>query len=205
MRRATQISLRLWLLLAMLAGAAGCLGGPAPRDHVYRLQVEPPRSARNAPAFPGTLEVGRVWGNALTRGRPILHSDSDRAVEVTPYGYHLWVDSPTLLVERELIAYLRQTGLAESVVSSDANTPADWVVTGFIERFDHITGGGAPRVLVELELRLAEADRGRLLLRETYRAEQPSEGAGVPAAVQAFGTAVSSIFERFAADAAATR
>ena len=205
MRRATQISLRLWLLLAMLVGAAGCLGGSAPSDHVYRLQVEPPGNARNAPAFPGTLEVGRVWGNALTRGRPILHSDSDRAVEVTPYGYHLWVDSPTLLIQRELTAFLRQAGLAKDVVTSDANSPAGWVVTGFIERLDHITGGGAPRVLVELELRLAEADRGRLLLRETYRAEQPSEGAGVPAAVQAFGTAVGSIFERFAADAAATR
>jgi ABC-type uncharacterized transport system auxiliary subunit len=205
MRRAAQTSLRLWLLLAMLVGAAGCLGGPAPRDHVYRLQVEPPRSARSTPAFPGTLEVGRVWGNALTRGRPILRSDSDRAVEVTPYGYHLWIDSPTLLLKRELTAYLRQTGLAETVVSSDTNTPADWVVTGFVERFDHIAGGGAPRVLVELELRLTEADRGRLLLRETYRAEQPSEGAGVPAAVRAFGTVVGSIFERFAAEAAAAR
>lgn len=205
MRRATQISLRLWLLLAMLAGAAGCLGGPAPRDHVYRLQVEPPGSARNAPAFPGTLEVDRVWGNALTRARPILHSDSDRAVEVTPYDYHLWVDSPTLLFQRALTTYLRQVGLAKRVVSSDANTPADWVVTGFIERLDHITGGGGPRVLVELELRLTQANRGRLLLRKTYRAEQPSDGAGVPAAVRAFGTAAGSIFESFAADAAASR
>jgi ABC-type uncharacterized transport system auxiliary subunit len=205
MRRATPISLRLWLLLVMLLGVAGCLGGPAPRDHVYRLQVEPPRSARNAPAFPGTLEVGRVWGNALTRGRPILRSDSDRAVEVTPYGFHLWIDSPTLLVQRELTTFLRQAGLAKTVLSSDSNFPADWVVTGFIERLDHITGAGAPRVLVELELRLAEADGGRLLLRQTYRAEQPSDGAGVPAAVRAFGTAVGSIFESFASEAAATR
>jgi ABC-type uncharacterized transport system auxiliary subunit len=205
MRRAAQTSLRLWLLLAMLVGAAGCLGGPAPRDHVYRLQVEPPRSARSTPAFPGTLEVGRVWGNALTRGRPILRSDSNRAVEVTPYDYHLWVDSPTLLLKRALTEYLRQAGLAKDVVSFDANSPADWVVTGFIERFDHITGGGAPHVLVELELRVAEADRGRLLLRESYRVEQPSDGDGVPAAVRAFGAAVGSIFESFAADAAATR
>jgi len=78
-------------------------------------------------------------------------------------------------------------------------------VTGFIERLDHIAGGGAQRVLVELELRLTEANRGRLVLRETYRVEQPSDGAGVPAAVRAFGTAVGSIFESFAADAAATR
>ncbi len=205
MRRATQISLGLWLLLAMLVGAAGCLGGSAPRDHSYRLQVEPPRSTRNAPAFPGTLEVGRVWGNALTRGRAILHSDSDRAVEVTPSGYHLWIDSPTLLLERELTTYLRQTGLAESVVSSDANTPVDWVVTGFVERLDHIEGGDAQRVLVELELRLAEANRGQLVLRKTYRVEQPSDGVGMPAAVRAFGTAVGSVFESFAADAAATR
>ena len=205
MRRASQISLRTLLLLAMLAGAAGCLGGPAPRDHVYRLQVEPPGSARSAAAFPGTLEVGRIWGNALTRGRPILRSESDRAVEVTPYDFHLWVDSPTLLVQRGLTEYLRQTGLAETVVGSDVNAPVDWVVTGFIERLDHITGGGEPRVLVKLELSLAKANGGRVVLRKTYRAEQPSDGAGVPAAVRAFGTAIGSIFESFAADAAASR
>jgi len=193
------------LLLAALLGASGCLGGAAPRDHVYRLQLEPPRDVRNTPAFPGTLEVGRIWGNALTRGRPILRSDSERAVEVTPYDYQLWVDSPTLLIQRALTAYLRQLGLAERVVSSDANVAADWVVTGFIERLDHIQGGGPPRVLVELELSMAEANRGRLLLRKTYRVEQPSDGAGVPAAVRAFGTAIGSIFESFAADAAASR
>jgi ABC-type uncharacterized transport system auxiliary subunit len=205
MRRATQIFLRLWLLPAMLVGAAGCLGGPAPRDHVYRLQVEPPRSARSAPACPGTLEVGRIWGNALTRGRPILRSDSERAVEVTPYDYQLWVDSPTLLFQRALTEYLQQVNLAQRVVSSDANVGADWVVTGFIERLDDVTGGGAPRVLVALELSLAEADRGQLLLRKTYRVEQPTDGAGVPAAVRAFGTAAGSIFESFATDAAASR
>jgi ABC-type uncharacterized transport system auxiliary subunit len=205
MRRAAQISLGPWLLLAMLVGTAGCLGGPAPRDHVYRLQVEPPGSVLSAPALPGTLEVGRIWGNALTRGRPILRSDSERAVEVTPYDFHLWVDSPTVLVERALIAYLRKVGLAEAVISSDMDAPVNWVVTGFIERLDHITGAGAPRVLVEIELRLAEANRGRLLLRETYRVEQPSDGDGVPAAARAFGAAVGSIFERFVADAAASR
>jgi ABC-type uncharacterized transport system auxiliary subunit len=205
MRRATQISLRPWLLLAVLASATGCLGGPAPRDHVYRLQLEPPRNALNAPAFPGTLAVDRIWGNALTRGRPILRSDSEHAVEVTPYDYQLWVDSPTLLLQRALTTYLRQAGLAESVVSSNANTPVDWVVTGFIERLEHIPGEGSPRVLVELELSLAEANRGRLLLRESYRVEQPSDGAGVPAAVRAFGTAVGSIFESIAADAVASR
>jgi len=205
MKRATQTSLRLWLLLAMLVSAAGCLGGPAPRDHVYRLQVEPPGSARSAAAFPGTLEVSRIWGNALTRGRPILRSDSDRAVEVTPYDFHLWVDSPTLLVQRALTEYLRQAGLAKGVVCSDANSPVDWVVTGFIERLDHITGAGEPRVLVVLELSLAEAGQGRLVLRKTYRVEQPTDGAGVPAAARAFGAALGSIFESFAADAAAAR
>jgi ABC-type uncharacterized transport system auxiliary subunit len=205
MRRSTQMFLRPWLPVVILIGAAGCLGGPAPRDHVYRLRVEPPRSALDAPAFPGTLEVGRIWGNALTRGRSILRSDSERAVEVIPYDYQLWVDSPTLLLQRELSAYLRQTGLAKEVVTSDTNTSAGWVVTGFIEHLDHLTGVSPPRVLVELELRLAGADRGRLLLRKTYRAEQPCDGPGVPAAVQAFDTAVGSIFERFAADAAASR
>jgi ABC-type uncharacterized transport system auxiliary subunit len=205
MRRATQIFLRLWLLLAVLAGVAGCLGGSAPRDHIYRLQVEPPGNALGAPAFSGTLEVDRIWGNALTRGRPVLRSDSARAVEVTPYGYHLWIDSPTLLVQRTLTEYLRQAGLAETVVTSDANVPVDWVVTGFIERLDHITGGGEARVLVELELSLAEADRGRAVVRQTYRVEQPSDGADVPAAVRAFGAAIGSIFERFTADAAAAR
>ena len=194
-------ALPLLLGLALLAGA--CAAGPAPRDHFYRLEVEPPQSPRSSPALPGTLEVDRVYGDPLTNGRAILRRNSEADTEVTPTSYHLWADSPTLMLQRELAEYLRAWGLAEQVVTPDMNATERWVVTGRLERFDQVVKASPPHVQVVLELRLSEARTGRLVLRQTYRATQPTRGDDVPGAVAGFRDAVGEIFERFASDAAA--
>jgi ABC-type uncharacterized transport system auxiliary subunit len=205
MRRVTASSLRAPLLIGLAALASACAAGPAPRDHFYRLRVETPQSSRTSPVFPGTLEVDRLRGDALTRGRSILRRESEQDVEVIPYAYHLWVDSPTLLLQRQLANYLRGTGLAERVVRPEMNVSEDWIVTGYLARLDHVVGESPARVVVELELTLAEVKRSALLLSHSYREERAIQEPGVPAAVRAFDAAVTSIFERFVADAAAAR
>jgi ABC-type uncharacterized transport system auxiliary subunit len=192
----------LLLLLALLSGA--CALGPAPRDHYYRLEVSAPQAPRTRPALPGTLEVDRVYGDPLTYGRPILRRQSEGDAEVTPYTYHLWADSPTLMLQRELAEYLRGVGLAEQVVTPDMNVDEQWILTGHLARFDQVVEGSPPHVQVVLELRLSEARTGRLVLRETYRARSVAGGDDVPGAVAAFGAALGEIFERFVADAAAS-
>jgi ABC-type uncharacterized transport system auxiliary subunit len=180
---------------------AGCIAGPAPRDRFFRLAVPPPQSRLAAPALAGILEVERPSSTALARERAILSVSDADAVEVVPHGYELWVDSPTLLVQRTLVAYLEAAGLAQQVVTPESGASEEWSVSGHLERLEHTTGG-SPRVLVELELRLAPA-RGEPLLQRTYRVENGVDGPGAEEAVRGFGAALGEIYAGFAADAAA--
>lgn len=192
-RSAVCVATTLWL--------AGCIAGPAPRDRFFRLDVPPPASRLASPVLAGTLEVERPQSNALARERAILSVAAGDAVEVVPHGYDLWVDSPTLLVQRSLAAYLEAAGLASRVVTPESGASEDWTVSGHLDRLEHVTGG-KPRVLVELELWLAPA-QGEPLLRRTYRVDEEVADDSVETAVRGFGAALGEIYGRFAADAAA--
>lgn len=196
---------RLALAASVLAllPLAGCLGGPAPRDHFYRLQATPPAAPLAQPLLPGVVEVERPRGDALARERPIVYSEG--GVEVTPYGYQLWSDSPTLVIQRQLAEYLRRAGMADPVVMPEMNVEEDWSVRGYLARLEHLRGAGGSRALVELELSVTAAPRGKLLLRRNYREERPAAGPEIADAVSAFDAALTAIFERFVADIAEAR
>lgn len=195
-------SARSLAVLLALIGLVSCASGPAQRDHFYRLEVPAPAAARAQPALAGVVEIDRPRADHLVRERPILHSEGGSAIEVTPYVYHLWVDSPTLMVQRELARWLEASGLAGQTVLPEAGVRERWLVTGRLERFEHIVPENV--ALVVLELRLKDQKSGNLLLQRRYEARAPAHGS-IDAAIPAFGTAVGSIFEQFAADVAAKK
>jgi ABC-type uncharacterized transport system auxiliary subunit len=192
------------LAAAALAALAlpGCVAGPAPRDHFYRLAVPAPAENRAAPLLPGTLLIQRLASDDLLRERPIVRRDSPDSAEVTPYAYHLWADSPERMLQQQLAAFLRAAHAAEQVVTPDVGAEADWTAGGSLRRLD-IVGGAAAEVEIELWLRDA---RGRTPpFRQTYRVERPVDGDGVEAAVRALSEAAGAAFEAFLADLAARR
>lgn len=181
--------------VALAVASAGC-AGPAPRDHLYRLEVATP--ARSGPTLPGVLEVERFTSDDVLRKRAMLRAEPG-SPEVTPYGYHLWVNSPTLVLQRTLADYLRAAGAAQTVTTPDAGETEDWHVTGHLRRFDQVTGP-EPTVIVEMELRLRRRHSPKSTVQQVYRAEAPAADASPRAAADAFGSAVGTIFERFTAD-----
>jgi ABC-type uncharacterized transport system auxiliary subunit len=191
---------RAWLAAAALL--LGCAGGPAPRDHYYRIETAAP-APLPAPVFPGTVEVDRFRSDALTGGVRIVQRESPGAVELEPYAYHQWADPPTIQLQNRLVGFLREAKAAPLVVTPELRARADYTLLGRIAQLEHQTGGGAPRAVVELELAvLRESDRA-LLLQKVYREEQPAAGGSVAQAVDAANAAVSAIFNRFLADAQA--
>lgn len=192
--------LRSLLALLLLAGLVACASGPAERDHFYRLEVPTPAAPRAQPTLPGVLEIDRPRADHLVRERRILRSQGPGSSEVEPYAYHLWVDSPTSMVQRELARWLEASGATRRAVLPEAGVRERWLVNGRLERFEHVVS--ANEVLVVLELRLKDQQSGRLLIQRRYRAQAPAVG-GVAAAPAAFGAALESIFEQFVADAAA--
>jgi ABC-type uncharacterized transport system auxiliary subunit len=193
---------RAWrpLLACALLGMLGCASGPAPRDHYYRLEVEPPQSARKPPILDGTLEVGRFRADALTGERQILYRETEDATEVQRHPYHRWGDPPPNMLQVQMTSYLRAANAADRVVMPEVRVRPDFLLVGRIIRLERVLEGSAPRVVVVLELSITRAARGEIVVHETYRERRTATGTGTDEAVRAFDAAISAIFERFVAE-----
>jgi ABC-type uncharacterized transport system auxiliary subunit len=185
-----------WGLLVL---AAGCFGGAGPADHFYRLTAAPPAHPLAAPALSGTVEVERFLADGVIAERPLLFARRDAPSEIVQQRYHYWTDSPTSLLQEELVRYLREANAAGAVVMPQLGVRPDWTVRGRIVRFERLTGGGAPVAVVTLELSLVRAG-GALVHAGTYRAERPVAGDGEQAVVDAFAAGVAEVYGRFLDD-----
>jgi cholesterol transport system auxiliary component len=183
--------------------AAGCLGRPAPPDRYFRLEAEPPARLAS-PVLDGTLVVDRLRADALTRGTALLEREG-ASPELRKREYAHWIDSPTLLIQREMAAALAAAGLASRVVTPETRVPPDHSLGGELRRFEEVRGDGGARAVVELELAVVDERRGRLRLHATYREEAAVAGPELEASVRAYDAALSAILARVVADAARVR
>lgn len=187
--------------LSTLGALAGCLGSTPPRDHFYRLETARPAEVLPSPALKGTLEVERFRTDSLTRERAILRAPSADSLQVSPSTYHLWIDTPTVMLQRSLAEYLRLAGVADRVVLPEMNVDETHELSGWIERLVYVRDAGI--VIAELEFSLIDARGTRQALRRRYRAEVATGGTEMDAVVVAFNTAVGEIFGQLLADIAA--
>ena len=175
----------------------GCVSGPAPTDHHYRINVAEP-AAPATQRLSGVLQVDRLRTDALSGERDILYQRGSSPSEIRQYTYHLWSDPPALLLQTELVSFLEEAGAAEVVIPATARIQPDFLVSGRLRHFEQLLGSDT-RVNVEIHLTLTSSD-GRVLTNQTYREERAATDRTVAAAAKAFGEAVHDIFERFLAD-----
>ena len=197
----TRFAMNRLLPAALLLGAlGGCLGAapPIPRDHFYRVAVQP---ASALPLqFPGVVSVAPIEADGLLRERPLLFSQKG-AHEIQQHDYHYWTEAPPYMLQAQLVAYLRRSGAAEAVITPDLRLPADYEVTGRIRRFERLLYGKTTRVVAELELAMTEVGTKRLIVVQSYSAQAAAEDDSVEASVRALDDALGDIFARFLADA----
>jgi ABC-type uncharacterized transport system auxiliary subunit len=179
----------------------GCVSGPAPTDHHYRLDVRSPE-APAATRLSGVLQVDRLRTDALSGERDVLYRQDSESSEIRQYSYHLWSDPPAILIQTELVRFLDEAGAADTVIPATARVQPDYLVSGRLSHFEQILDS-EPRVSVEIHLTLTSSD-GRILTNQTYHDERAAADRTVAAATRAFGQAVHDIFERFLADLGAS-
>lgn len=185
-------------LLAAWALALGCAGSPPPADTFYRLAVAAP-APRAVPLLPGTVEVDRPQASDALRGRALAVVHADRPGVLRHANYDYWVDAPPTLLQEALIERLRAGAVADRVSAPGRQDDAAWIVSGRIDRFERIVGGGdGAAVAVELSL-LHRADR-RVVVSERYEATRGAHDGSVESAVEALGVAVAEVVDAFLAD-----
>lgn len=127
-------------IIAACWSLTGCLGSTetVPPDHYYRITVNEPDQPAPSIAFPGVLSIATFDGDGLVRGRPLLFSSSELQGQGTlrQHNYHYWVDSPSRLLQGQLATYLKNSALADSVVSPEMRVRADYELVGKILRLE---------------------------------------------------------------------
>ncbi len=180
---------------------AGCFGSapPVPRDHYYRLLVPAPDQQTRDPLLPGVTTVELLQADGLLRERPLLYSESGESYELLQHNYHYWNDAPPRMLQDQMVAYLRHSGVAGMVVSPDMRIRSDYQVGGKVKRLERLIGGGPPRVFVEIEFALLRVSDEQILVVDSYSAEEAAANDSVEAAIIALNRATTRVFERFLA------
>ena len=187
-------------LALVLAVAGGGGSDPVPPDTFYRLKVTSPGQSAAATALPGVLLVGALEGDGLVRGRPLLYTNAAEGKAVRQHNYHHWVDSPARLVQGQLVAFLKDSDAARSVVTPGMRVRADFELIGRIQRLDRIFNTTGTGVVAALEFAVVRQSDRKLLLVDSYRAEVRTDDDTVGASVQAMNAALEQIFTTFAID-----
>jgi ABC-type uncharacterized transport system auxiliary subunit len=186
-------------LAALLAAVcAGCASGPAEPDHFYRLSVAAP-SRLSAPKLAGVLEVDRLRVEEIAHGRRLLYRDGRHAVAIGHHSYHYWSDPPGLMLQYQLVHFLRAANVAQSVVTPGIHVASDYILAGRVVRLERRTGP-APSITVELEFSLLREQGRALLLQKTYFEERPVPSESVADSVTVYQEAVTAIFQQLLAD-----
>lgn len=190
------VSLFLFLLIGLLAGCMG--GGPAPQDHYYRLALDKTLSKDLVSLPYKILGVSPSLANGLYRERPILYVEDQAPLEVQQYHYHHWHDAPTRLIQEHLINWLQHQTIDTQIIRLNRGEQSDVMLQTRMVRFERVLSGGALEVLVELEIVLQK--HYQPLHRKIYRQAVSIQGDTMHDTAQAFGDALTNIYEIFLND-----
>lgn len=187
---------KLAVLAVLTSALAACAQPETPEDRYYRLQVSTP--AQSGVVLPGNLQVDRFLVDGLVSRSQIVYVANGQGHELQTYHYHHWTEPPAILLQDQLIGYLRAAKIADHVVSPEMRVDVDHVLTGKVKRLEHIAGK-TPKAVVELEVSVRRVRDGALVYLASERAEQAATDATVSAGVVAMNSALSNLFAKVTA------
>ena len=194
---------RFFLPLFLLSLLGGCMGGGSvsiPQDHYYRLPAITSVTPLHTPSLAGTLEVSSVQASGMLHERAVLFVREQQPLEVSPYHYYYWVNTPASLLQQHLLDYLRQKNFATSQHRYRADTSADFRLETELLHFERYIRKGTVEARVELELVLRDNQSQRILLRKHYQRSVKATSMEMADTASAFGAALTAIYAEFAND-----
>jgi cholesterol transport system auxiliary component len=188
------------LSLLGLVLLSGCSAPTVPDFTYFRLPRPQPLEAARLPVFHAPVVVEVFGADGLYADQALIYAVDPSAQQLRQYHYQLWTDPPTRILQRRLIAQLRDADVAPQVTDELPASQSAIRVSGVIVRFDRVpSAAGGFSAAVTLKLR-ANAPDGSPMIDGDYQAEVPAVGLDVKSTVDAYGTALDTIYARFFAD-----
>ena len=188
-------------IMALLAALVACSSPPPQQDKFYRLVPAAAQATLSRPLLPGTLVVERFAADGLLAARQLIYSKAGEPNGLTVYNYHLWVEPPANILQQTMIKYLRQSGVATTIIPPDYRQRPDYILTGRINKLEQILDDPI-RVVVELELVVQRLADSSLYMLTTYRQEAKVADRSVLAAVESMDQLLENIYQQFVDDLA---
>jgi len=185
------------VVVSLLLLSACASQAPVPEDQFYRLQAVYAEEPLDSVKFNGGIEVDRFVADGLTADRPIVFSRQTDPNLVRAYHYQFWIKPPTVMLQDELIRFLRQSRVSDAVVTPEMRVNARYVLAGKINHLERVIRKGKDLALIDLELSLRDSKTGKLLALKTYRLEEPVENETISGVVNALGVSLSVIYSEF--------
>jgi len=188
----------LCLPLTIFMLLVSCSAQPVPKDTFYRLTSSQKLPPLQGGPFVGVVEVQPLRGEGIINQRAIIYRDGPS--QLYQYIYHLWAEPPGIMIQRELIAALRQAQAFESVASPEMRTNRDYELAGSLFTLEHALESSGGKVVIELELGLRRVQGNHNLLLKTYRSERSVNGPGVSSAVTSIRGALDEVLAQLLLD-----
>jgi ABC-type uncharacterized transport system auxiliary subunit len=183
--------------IGVVVGLAACSSAPVPTDTFYRLEARSAPPPRAGGPVKGVAEVTPLRGEGVVNERAILYRAGSS--QLRQYSYHFWADTPSAMLQRDLIDALRDAKAFERVVTPELRLNRDYEISGIIRKLEHDVTSGS-RAVMEIELAVRKIGGNQVLLMKSYSAELSASDDEVGAAVDGFAGALGQIIAAFIAD-----
>ena len=191
-------SILIAFLGVLLTGCAS--PAPVPGDKFYRFADPQIIATHLESPVVERLAVAEPRATGLYAERAMVYSTDEGHRRLGQYHYDFWLDAPPRLLQRHMIAYFRNAGVASQIVRQGVALTAHHLVSGHIDCFEQHLGDASPSVAVCLELRLKQPGNGAPILNKSYEAKVSVRGDGMEAVVRAYERALDQILEAFVRD-----
>lgn len=167
----------LLLILCLVLGACLNLKEPRTRVDFYTLEYDPPPlPLEEMEPLPVIIRLQRFGVAPTYNTNRLIYRDA--SFERDAYLYHKWRANPGDLVSYFLGRDLRQSGLFDGVLAYDSQSPASFMLEGFVDEFLewdekdvwHAVLTTSITLMVENEPDISR----RILFQKTYHAKEPS-------------------------------
>jgi ABC-type uncharacterized transport system auxiliary subunit len=152
----------------------------------------------------GGLAVDYVQADPLRSGRAVIYSDRDHPLQLQRYHYEFWVDQPPRLLHQALLSYLRDSGVADTVIDTTVPATVDYRLRLRLLKFEQVLERQSADVEVALQATLSSGPAEEVLWTRTYTQRQSSGSLRIDAAASAMQVALGELFAALQADLAAS-
>lgn len=187
-------------VLAATALLAACGSTPVPDQSYYKLPPNEGVTQFPEARFADPILVDTFLSDGLHDEQAILYATVEGG-SLRAYHYQLWNDPPVRLLQRRLIARLRDTGITSGVIADRVPSQVSaFRISGLIDRFERQKTDSGWVAAVTLEMRVDVGTNELPVLLKSYESLQPADNDSIQATVRAFAAAIDDVFARFVDD-----